>query len=145
MKAKDTARLGVLRSVFAATTNASKTNAPIKTDVQIVALLRKFARSSQDAVDEARAAGREDLVEKEETQIKILNDYAAESGVQSIGEEELRGIIQACVSEAAADGVTDKNRQSGEVMKKLMMKGGPLDGKDVDKSSVAKLVKEIVA
>ena len=141
MRAKDQARLTVLRSIISATNNAAKTSSPIKTDVQLVALLRKTARASQDAAGEFRDAGRQDLVEKEEAQVRILEEYSAESGVESLGEVELKAIIQNVMTEIAAESL-DKTKQSGEVMKRLMAKGGPLDGKDVDRAAVSKLVKE---
>ncbi|TPX14991.1 uncharacterized protein E0L32_004821 [Thyridium curvatum] len=144
MKAKDTARLGVIRSVISSTLNASKTASPIKTDAQLVALLRKQARSAQEAAEEFRAAGREDLVEKEEAQVRILEEYAAGSGIESIGEAELQPIVEAVLAEMAAEGVTAKS-QMGEAMKRLLAPGGPLDGKDVQKTEVIKVVKELSA
>src|ERR1051326_7942459 len=39
MRAKDAARLSVLRAVLANITNASKTNAPVKDDLALLALL----------------------------------------------------------------------------------------------------------
>lgn len=144
MRAKDAARLSVLRSVLASTLNASKTESPIRTDVQLVALLRRTARSSQDAAAEFRAAGREDLAGKEEAQVAVLEGYVADSGVDAVSEEKLRGIVQAIMAEAAAEGVSAKSAM-GEVMKRLLAPGGPLDGKDVEKADVARVVKEMSA
>ncbi|ROV91682.1 hypothetical protein VMCG_09231 [Cytospora schulzeri] len=142
MRAKDTARLGVLRGVISATNNAAKTPTPISTDVQLVQLLRKTARGNQEAVEEARAAGREDLVEKEETQIKIIEEYIADSGVQTLGKEEMQTIVEKVVSDAKSEGV-DEKRLSGEVMKRLMSKGGPLEGKEVNRNELAQIAKEL--
>ena len=142
MKAKDAARLTVLRSVLAATLNASKTNSPIKTDAQLVALLRKTARSSQDARDEANAAGREDLVEKEQAQIQVLEEYVAGSGVESLNEDDLSEIVRSIMSEIAAESI-DSKAKIPEAMKRLFAPGGPLDSKDVQKSDVVKAVKEL--
>src|SRR3954471_6261859 len=52
MRAKDTARLSVLRSLLADITNASKTSSPITNDVALLALLRKRISASQTATDE---------------------------------------------------------------------------------------------
>lgn len=141
MRAKDAPRLAVLRAVLAAVLNASKTSQPIETDAQLVALLRKTARTAQEAADQFRAAGRGDLVEKEESQIRILEEYVAESGVQSVDEAELKDMVLAVQSELAAEGVDAK---MGEVMKRLLGPGGRLDGKDVEKTTVAKIVKEVM-
>lgn len=139
MRAKDTARLSVLRSIMSANLNASKTSTPIRTDVQLVALIRKLQKAAQDAVTDAKAAGREDLVGKENEQMAILDEYLAGSGVQSIGEAELKALIQDAVEAAKSSGAAGKSLM-GDVMKRL---SGALEGKDVDKKSVAGLVKEL--
>ena len=142
MRAKDAPRLAVLRSVLAAVLNASKTSQPIETDAQLVALLRKTARTAQEAADEFRAANRSDLVEKEEVQLRVLEEYIAGSGVESINEAELKDMVLAVRSELAAEGVDAK---MGDVLKKLLGPGGRLDGKDVEKATVAKIVKEVMS
>ena len=143
MRAKDAPRLAVLRSVLSATLNASKTASPVRTDQQLVALLRKQAKTQRDSVEEFRGAGREDLAEKEMSQIKVLEEYAEGSGDETVGEEELRGIIEATKAELAADGANGKSAL-GETMKRLFAPGGPLEGKDVEKAEVSRLVKEIM-
>ncbi|RKU45803.1 hypothetical protein DL546_005325 [Coniochaeta pulveracea] len=142
MRAKDAPRLAVLRSVLATTLNASKTSSPIKTDVQLVNLLRKQARSQRETAEEFRSAKREDLAEKEEAQIKVLEEYANSSGIQTVAGEELRNIVEATMGDLAAEGVTGKSAL-GEAMKRLFAPGGPLEGKDVDKNEVSTTVREL--
>ena len=140
MRAKDAARLAVLRAVFATTLNASKTTSPITTDVQLVALLRRTARTSQEAVAKFRSAGRQDLVDKEEAQIQVLEEYAAGSGVQAIDEADMRRIVQQVISEHVANG-TDA---MGQIMKILLAPEGPLAGNSFDKSALNTTVKEVL-
>lgn len=142
MRAKDAPRLAVLRSVLSTTLNASKTSSPIKTDVQLVSLLRKQARTQRESVEEFRGAGREDLAEKEESQIRILEEYANASGVQSVTGDELRTTIEAVMGELAAEGVSG-NSAMGQAMKRLFAPGGPFDGKDVEKGEVANVLREL--
>ena len=144
MRAKEATRLGVLRSVLAATLNASKTATPINTDAQLVALLRKMARASQDAAEEFRGAGRGDLEQKEQEQIKILDEYVAGSGVQAVSEDELRFIIGEAMAAITTEGKGQTQAKAGNVMKKLLAPGGPLEGKSVDKAELAQLVKKVV-
>ena len=139
MKAKDTTRLTVLRSILAATLNASKTDSPIMTDEHLVALLRKTVRSSQDAIADFRKGGRQDLVDKEEAQIRILEEYVAASGITTPGEAELRQIVEPVVAQVMAEGL-DANRALGTVMKKLLASGGPLEGKNLDKTELKGVV-----
>ncbi|KAK0619844.1 Yqey-like protein-domain-containing protein [Immersiella caudata] len=142
MRAKDQARLSVLRSVLAATLNASKTSAPIITDVQLVALIKKTARASQDAAEEFRSAGRQDLVDAEEAQIRVLEEYVAGSGVESLGEAELRAVAQGVVAGLLGEGVTAK-AAVGTAMKRLLSQGGPLEGRSFDKAELMSMIKEV--
>lgn len=141
MRAKDANRLAVLRSVLAAALNASKTDKPIRTDAQLVSLLQKSALKSQEAAAEARQAGREDLAEKEEAQQRILEEYAAGSGVREVGEAELRQLVESTKANLLAEGVQEK-ALSGQIIKKLFTVGGPLDGAVVEKKEVVRLVME---
>jgi uncharacterized protein len=140
LKAKDAARLSVLRSILAATLNASKTGSPVRTDAQLVALLRRAARASADAVAEFRAAGREDLVDKEEAQIAVLQGYVATSGISTVEGEALRGLVEGVKAELDAEGVVGK-QVMGEAMKRVLAR---LEGKDADKTEITRLVKQVV-
>ncbi|KAI1142205.1 GatB/YqeY domain-containing protein [Hypoxylon sp. FL0543] len=146
MRAKDAPRLTAIRSILTATLNASKTAAPITTDAQLVALLKKTQRASLDASAEFAAANRQDLVDKEQAQVAVLEEYIAQSGVEDVSEDQLRtivaGVVTALTSEAALPAAGEKAR-FGDVMKKLLAPGGPLDGKSVEKAQVAKIVKEV--
>ena len=140
MRAKDAPRLSVLRAIMSANLNASKTSSPIRTDVQLVALIRKIQKGAIDAAAEAKAAGREDIVQKEEEQIKVLEEYVANSGVQTLGEAELKAMVQEAVDASKAAGVQAK-AIIGDVMKRL---SGALQGKDVDKKELSKMVKDLL-
>jgi uncharacterized protein YqeY len=137
MKAKDANRLSVLRSILSATTNAAKTAKPVQTDVQLVGLLRKTQRASVDAAAEYRKDGREDLAEKEEAQVQIMDEYIAGSSVKSLSDSELRKMIESAAKDVANGGVLP----FPEIMKKLIPR---LEGYDVDKKELAKTVKEVV-
>ncbi|KAI1473827.1 hypothetical protein K445DRAFT_313595 [Daldinia sp. EC12] len=149
MRAKDAPRLTAIRSVLSAVLNASKTSSPITTDAQLVALLRKSQRACDDAAAEFEAAGRQDLVDKEREQVRILGEYVAASGVRDVSEDELRtivaGVLTALTSEAAASVPPTGAPPFGDVMKTLLAPNGPLEGKTVDKAQLAKIVKEQVA
>lgn len=142
MKAKDKARLSVLRSVLASTLNASKTAQPIDTDAKVVALLRKTARTAQDAVAEFQEAGRSDLAEKEKEQIQILEAYAQEGAVESLSPGDVQAAAEEILAELKAAGGSFK---AGDVIKQLLAPGGPLDGKDFDKAGMAQIVKKLTA
>jgi len=139
MKNKDTSRLAVLRSVLAEVMNAAKTDKPMKTDMQLVALLRKKAQSSKDAIKEFEDAKRPDLVEKENGQVTVLEEYA--SSVKTMEEDELKTILSKTI------GIMRTNGQSvnvGQLSKELYKPDGPLDGKPVDRAVVNTLIKAML-
>ncbi|KAI1823119.1 Yqey-like protein-domain-containing protein [Xylaria intraflava] len=139
MREKNAARLSVVRGVLAATLNASKTSSPITTDVALVALLRKQARACADARAEFEAAGRADLVEKEAAQIVVLEEYMAGSGVEELGEDQLRAVVR---DTAASLGEKPK---LGDIMKALVGPDGRLSGKSFEKAELARIVNETLA
>ncbi|KAK4204136.1 Yqey-like protein-domain-containing protein, partial [Triangularia verruculosa] len=136
MRAKDANRLTVLRAVMAATLNASKTDKPIKTDVQLVDLLRKMSRKCQDAVAEFKAAGREDLVEKEEIQQRIIDEYTAQSSVKEISKDEILALITKVAQDLVASGTTDAKALKGAVTARVM-------GKELKDAALAMEKKEV--
>lgn len=139
MQNKDSNRLSVLRSLLTQTLNASKTSNPVNTDMQMLALLRKSANASRAASEEFKNAGRLDLAEKEESQIKVMEEYAG--GVEVVGEDEIRRTVKEVVEKMKAEG---SKMQMGEVLKKVFSPE-VLGSKPVDKGDVAKFVKEILA
>ncbi|KAF2774412.1 GatB/YqeY domain-containing protein [Teratosphaeria nubilosa] len=140
MKEKDTNRLNVLRSLLAEVINQTKTSSPITTDMQLLSLLRKRAAASKAASGEFKAAGREDLVEREQSQARIIEDYAG--SVETLTESDVREAVGRVVEEVKA--VATGKVNMGDVLKRLLGPGGSLDGKPVEKSQVAKVVKEVL-
>ncbi|MCJ1255471.1 hypothetical protein MMC24_003287 [Lignoscripta atroalba] len=136
MKAKDTNRLNVLKALLAETANASKTSSPIKSDIQLLSLMRKRAAASRSAAEEFSAANRDDLRDKEVAQVAVLEEYA--SCVDTVGEGEITRITAEVIGRMRTEGL-DVN--IGTVLKALVGPGGELDGKPVEKGEVAKIVR----
>ena len=129
--------LDVLRGLIAEATNAAKTSTPVDTDSRMLSIVQKRIKASEGAAKEFEQAGREDLKEKEISQISILQSYVAESNL--MGENEIRGAVTSLI-----DAMKRENRKldKGSVMKGLIGPGGALDGALLDKKNVAGLVEE---
>lgn len=140
MIAKDTTRLTVLRSLLSQTLNASKTSSPISTDAHVLSLLRKNASAAKAASEEFSAAGRADLAEKEDAQLKIMDEYSA--SVEVVSSEEIRSTVQAVI---AGMKVSGEGLKMGDVLKKVFAPEGGFGEKPVDKAEVAKVVKEFLS
>lgn len=139
MQNKDSNRLSVLRSLLSQALNASKTSNPINTDAQVLALLRKTANASRQASAEFKEAGRQDLAEKEDSQVKIMEEYAG--NVETPSEEDILAAIKGVIDSMKAQG---QELKIGQVSKNVFSPD-VLGGKPVDKGEVAKLVKQALA
>lgn len=140
MRAKDTPRLNVLRAMISEYNNASKTSTPIKTDIQLLALLKKKKAATEAAVAEAKAANRQDLEEKNKQEISVIDEYSGT--VDVMGAEQLEKAISQVIGtlHKAASG----DLKAGSVLKEIFAPGGALDGKPVDKSQAAKIVNQLL-
>lgn len=140
MQQKDTTRLSVLRGVLADITNLAKQSAASapKTDIQILAVLRKRVADSKRAAHSFAEGGRPDLKDKEDAQIEVLQGYA--DSIQTVDEDEVRARVGDVITELSMADAESKKISKGVVLKKLLGPGGSLEGKPVDRATVAKLV-----
>jgi len=125
MREKNATKLGVLRMLKAALTNATieKAGADSElTDAEAIQVIRKQVKQRQDSIESFEKGGRAELAEKEKEELAILNAYLP----QAMSPDELAKIVRETIAEL---GATSK-AQMGEVMKALQAKaGGRADGK----------------
>lgn len=127
MRAKDAARLGVLRMLKSALKYAAIEKAGAEgqlDDTESTQVIRKQVKQRQDSIESFEKGGRAELAEKEKSELAILNQYlpAAMSG------EELSRLVQETIAEVGAT----SRAQMGAVMKALGPKvAGRADGKSL--------------
>jgi uncharacterized protein YqeY len=125
MRAKDAARLSVLRLLKAALKNAAieKVGAEGElNDADAVAVIRKQVKQRQDSIESFEKGGRADLAEKEKAEIAVLSNYLP----QAMNAEELQKTVAETIAEVGAT----SRAQMGAVMKALQPKiAGRADGK----------------
>jgi uncharacterized protein YqeY len=98
----------------------------------ILALIQKEVKSRQETIDEAKQAGRDDLVERTQAEIEVLQEYLP----QALSENELKDLVQETIDEVGAEGPADM----GKVMKAIMPRiQGRADGKMVSELVRGKL------
>ncbi|RMZ92754.1 hypothetical protein DV736_g60, partial [Chaetothyriales sp. CBS 134916] len=137
MRAKDKDRLAVIRSIISETNQLASSPQAIRTDMQVLALLRKRRAASQAAAKEAEGAGRHDLKEKQDKEIAVLDEYART--VPLVGNDEMRTAVRAVLEQQQL------KLNQGSLMKELLKDGGPLAGKPVDKARLAGIAGEELA
>jgi uncharacterized protein YqeY len=133
MKAQEALKLSVLRMMKAALKNKQIELGKPLDDPQSVAVLRTLVKQRHESVEQFRKGGRNDLADKEEAEIKIVESYLPAAAT----EEEIDAAVVAAIAETAATGSNDL----GKVMKTAMAKlaGRNVDGKRVNEKARAKL------
>jgi len=125
MRAKDAARLSVLRLLKAALKNATIEKAGADgelTDADAIAVIRKQVKQRQDSIESFEKGGRAELAEKEKAEMAVLNQYLP----QAMSAAELQMIVTDTIREVGAT----SRAQMGAVMKALQSKiAGRADGK----------------
>ena len=133
MKARDTETRDVLRYAISAFKYAEIESRTELTDEEELAVVRKQVKQRQDSIEQFTAGGREDLVEKEEVQLRILEKYLP----QQMSDEELSTMVANAISETGAEGPKDM----GKVMGALKQQAGDR----VDSRRLSSAVKDALA
>jgi len=125
MKSGDSVTLSTLRLLLAAIQNEEIRTRKNLTPEEIQKTVSTLCKQRNEAIELYRKGGREELAQKEESELAVLKRYLP----QPLADEELKTLIRACISEAGAKGVQDL----GRVMKLVMPKvTGRSDGKRVN-------------
>ncbi|EMA7396768.1 GatB/YqeY domain-containing protein [Bacillus cereus] len=133
MKNKQKEKLTVIRMVKAALQNEGIKLQHTLTEEEEITVLAREVKQYKDSLLEFKKAGREDLVNKLQSEIQILSAYLPEQ----LTEEELVDVIKQVISEVSATSKADMGKVMTAVMPKVK---GKTDG-----SLVNKLVIQLLA
>jgi uncharacterized protein len=95
------------------------------TDEQVEALLRKEVKQRRDSIDAFRKGNRQDLIDKEQAEIEILQVYLP----AQMSREEIEVVAREVVAETGATGPGDKNKVMPVLMKRL---AGKAEGRTIN-------------
>jgi uncharacterized protein YqeY len=115
MRAKDSARLGVLRMIAAAIKQREVDERIELDDEQIVSVLGKMVKQHQDSIEQYRKGGREDLVEKEVFELELITSYLP----PALPEAELILLIDQAIAATSAQSVKDMGKVMAELKPKI--------------------------
>jgi len=130
MKAKEALKLSVLRMAKAALMNKKVELGKPLGDAEALAVLRTLIKQRRDSVEQFRKGKRNDLADKEEAEIGIIELYLPASA----SAEEIDAAVASALQETGATSAKDM----GKVMKATMAK---LAGKNVDGKQVSEKVR----
>ena len=125
MKAGEKDKLSAIRMLHAAVRKKEIDDRVDLDDAAVIKVISTLIKQRQDSIEQFKAGGRQDLVDKESAELKLLQGYLPEQMSQA----ELVTIVEGAIKEANAT----TQKEMGAVMKVLMPKvAGKADGKLVN-------------
>jgi uncharacterized protein len=114
MKSGDEVRKRTVRMALAAVKQAEVDKRVELDDMAVINLLQKEVKNRRESLEEARKASRQDLVDANEAEIRVLEAFLP----KAMPEEELRALVESAIEETGAASPADM----GKVMKSVMAK-----------------------
>jgi hypothetical protein len=134
MRQKDQVLLAPLRMLKAALVNKEVERGRALDEAESLQVVGQLVKQRRDAIEQFRAGGRQDLVDKEDREITILQRYLPPAA----GEQAIAEAIEAAVTETGATSPKDM----GKVMKAATAR---LTGLTVDGRALSEAVKARLA
>lgn len=133
MKAKDGNRVSVLRFLLSAIKNREIEKREPLTDDEVLSEITSSAKRRRESIEAFREGDRMDLVEKEEGELAVLQEYLP----AQLSPEEVRRVVREVVEAVGASSAGDLGKVMKEVMPRLR---GQADGKLVNE-----IVREVLS
>jgi uncharacterized protein YqeY len=129
MRAKDSEKLGTIRLLTAAMKQREVDERIELTDIHVLAIIEKMIKQRKDSITQFEAGGRQDLADKEKSELAVLSTYMP----AAMSDAEIQKEIATAIADTGATGPQDM----GKVMTVLKLK---LAGR-ADMTAVSGLVK----
>ena len=126
MRAKDQVSLSTIRLINAAIKQFEVDERTEADDAKVISILTKMVKQRKDSAKIYTEAGRQDLADKENAEIDILNRYLP----QMMSAEEIKTVVEAVIAETGASGMADMGKVMGVLKTRL---AGKADMGEVNK------------
>lgn len=123
----------ILKMVLATVKNEEISKRESLSDESVIKVIRKESKKIEDSINEFSKMNRNDLVEKEKTQLEVLQKYLP--ALMDI--KQVREIIKKVIVDTDAQGMKDMGKVMGLSMKEL---DGQADG-----NTVKDIVRELLS
>ena len=115
MRARETERLGTIRLLLAAIKQREVDERITLDDAAVTAVIDKMIKQRKDSISQFEAAGRDDLVAKENAELVVLSAYMP----AQLSAEDVAAEVQAAVAQTGAAGPQDMGKVMGVLKPKL--------------------------
>jgi len=109
MRAKDTVKRDTLRNIQASVKQIEVDERRDVTDADLENIMMKYLKQREDAKTQFADAGRNDLVEKEDAEIAIVQSYLPEP----MDDTELEAVLKEVIADTAAVSMKDMGKVMG--------------------------------
>ena len=119
LKSKNKTLISTLRLILAAIkerdiANRTAEKKEVIKDPEIIKVLRKMKKQRQDSADLYKKGGRQELLEAEEEEIKIINAFLP----KQLNEEETKKICKEAIESVGASSIKDMGKIMGLLKRK---------------------------
>ncbi len=121
MKARDSERLTTIRMLISALKNKQIDLGRDVTEDEIVTVLSTEAKKRREAAESYRGGGRDELADKEEAELVVIEDYLP----RQLSEEEVGAIVDELIASTGAESKSDMGKVMGPLMGRIK---GQFDG-----------------
>ena len=132
MKAKENAKRDALRLLSSAFKQIEVDERKELTDDDVIKIIQKQIKQRNDSITQYQTAGRDDLIEKEMSEIAFYEPYLP----KQLSNEELTTAIKAIITQVEATSMKDIGKVMGIASKEL---AGKVDGKRINECAKALL------
>lgn len=122
MKERDAPRRDAIRLILSEVKSKEIELRRDLTSEEEIRLLQTQAKQRNDAIEQFRAGGREDLVAKDHLQLRVIESYLP----SQMSEDELLAFVERGISETGAEGPRDMGKVMGVLSKQA---DGRVDGR----------------
>lgn len=133
MKAKDAERLSTIRMLISSLKNEQIDKKGDLSEDEITSVLATEAKKRREAADSYRDGGRDELADKEEAELKVIEDYLP----KQLSDDEVADIVDELIEQTGAATKSDMGKIMGPLMGRIK---GQFDGsraKDIVMSKLA--------
>ncbi len=128
LEAGNKVRLSVLRDIKSEITNEMVSQGVDRNetlpDEDVIEVIARLAKQRRESIEEFKAGDREELAEKEQEELEVLEEYLPEA----MGGDELEQLVESTIADVGAEDMSDMGQVMGAVMDEV---GPQTDGDQV--------------
>lgn len=111
MRAREKERLTTIRLILAAIKQREVDERIELDDTQVLAVIDKMVKQRRDSITQFKDAGREDLVNQEEFELGIIQEYMP----AQLSDEEIDALLDEAITSIGAESIKDMGKVMGYI------------------------------